>query len=169
MRKALMQILPILLLFVSCSAADKDLNTEKAAAGLGKAPEFSIVDLEGQSLTTADLKGKVVLINFWATWCPPCRQEIPDFIEAYKTLKDRGLVIIGLAVSDRESNVRRFVTDQGINYPVAMAPDSLVMAFEPGQYIPATIVVDTEGNIQDKHVGVMDTAMIERIFNDLKK
>ncbi|MBU4203444.1 MAG: hypothetical protein KKD59_05785, partial [Acidobacteria bacterium] len=59
--------------------------------------------------------------------------------------------------------------DQGINYPVAMAPDALVAAFQPGQYIPATIIVDPEGNIRDKHVGVMDKTKIERIFNEFKK
>ena len=72
-------------------------------------------------------------------------------------------------MSDRESNVRRFVKDQGINYPVAMAPDELVAAFQPGQYIPTTIIMDTEGNIRDKHVGVMDKTKIKSIFNELKK
>lgn len=162
-------ILSFVFLFVTCSASDNRSNAGADSAGLEKAPDFSVIDLDGNTLTNADLMGKVVLINFWATWCPPCRQEIPDFIEIYKELKDSGFVILGLAVSDRESNVRRFVKDQGINYPVAMAPDALVAAFQPGQYIPATIIVDPEGNIRDKHVGVMDKTKIERIFNEFKK
>lgn len=156
-------------LFVYGSASNTGSNAGADAAGLEKAPDFSVTDLEGNTLNNADFLGKVVFINFWATWCPPCRQEIPDFIKAYEGLKDEGFVIIGLAVSDREPNVKRFVKDQGINYPVAMAPDAVVAAFQPGQYIPATIIVDPEGNIGDKHVGVMDTAMIERIFKEYKK
>jgi peroxiredoxin len=162
-------ILSFVFLFVTCTASDTRSNAKMESAGLVKAPDFSVIDLEGNTLTSADLLGKVVLINFWATWCPPCREEIPDFIEVYKELKDSGFIIIGLAVSDRESNVRRFVKDQGINYPVAMAPDELVAAFQPGQYIPTTIIMDTEGNIRDKHVGVMDKTKIESIFNELKK
>jgi len=134
-----------------------------------QAPDFSLKDLKGNSVTLADYKGKVVFLNFWATWCPPCRQEIPDFIKAYDKHKADGLVILGVAVSDRENSVKSFVERNKINYPVAMGDMKIVQDYEPGQYIPATIVIDRNGNIHDKHVGIMDISQVEKIFQELSR
>jgi cytochrome c biogenesis protein CcmG/thiol:disulfide interchange protein DsbE len=143
-------------------------NAITAAQG-EKAPDFALKDLKGNDVTLADYKGKVVFLNFWATWCPPCRQEIPDFIKAYEKHKNDGLIILGVAVSDKENSVKSFVERNKISYPVAMGDMKIVKDYEPGQYIPATIVIDRKGNIRDKHVGVMDMAMVEKIFQDLSK
>jgi cytochrome c biogenesis protein CcmG/thiol:disulfide interchange protein DsbE len=146
------------------------LLSSPIAAGQGEqAPDFSLKDLEGNNVTLADYKGKVVFLNFWATWCPPCRQEIPDFIKAYEKHKDNGLVILGVAVSDRENSVRSFVEKNKISYPVAMGDEKIVQDYEPGQYIPTTIVIDRNGKIHDKHVGVMDMSQVEKIFKELSK
>ncbi len=146
------------------------LLSNPIAAGQGEqAPDFSLKDLEGNNVTLADYKGKVVFLNFWATWCPPCRQEIPDFIKAYEKHKDNGLVILGVAVSDKENSVRSFVEKNKISYPVAMGDVKIVQDYEPGQYIPATIVIDRNGKIHDKHVGVMDMSQVEKIFQELSK
>ncbi len=146
------------------------LLSNPIAAGQGEqAPDFSLKDLEGNNVTLADYKGKVVFLNFWATWCPPCRQEIPDFIKAYEKHKDNGLVILGVAVSDKENSVRSFVEKNKISYPVAMGDVKIVQDYEPGQYIPATIVIDRNGKIHDKHVGVMDMSQVEKIFKELSK
>ena len=140
------------------------------SAGQGQqAPDFSLKDLKGNSVTLADYKGKVVFLNFWATWCPPCRQEIPDFIKAYDKHKADGLVILGVAVSDRENSVKSFVERNKINYPVALGDMKIVQDYDPGQYIPATIVIDRNGNIHDKHVGIMDISQVEKIFQDLSR
>ena len=122
----------------ACSAPQ-----EKTAA-----PDFTVSDLQGRTFSLADFKGKVLFLNFWATWCPPCRQEIPDFIAAYKDLKGGGLEIVGLSV-DRltAEELAEWVKDVGINYPVALATREHVRAFQPGDYIPTTLVIDPEGNI----------------------
>ncbi len=132
------------------------------------APDFTVKDLQGKALSLADYKGKVLVLNFWATWCGPCRAEIPDFIEAYKENKSRGLEILGLSV-DRLSSEKllAFVEKAGINYPVALADKTIVEAYEPGEYIPATIVVDGKGVIRFRQVGQLDKAALVKLFNEL--
>jgi peroxiredoxin len=134
-------------------------------AGSTAAPAFEVKDLGGQSLSLDQFKGHVLVLNFWATWCPPCREEIPDLISVYNQYKSRGLTIIGLSV-DRLSvaDLAQFVKDNGITYPVALATQKIVADFEPGQYIPATIVVDKKGVIRSKHVGTIDSESLESLF-----
>ncbi|HEX2695947.1 MAG TPA: TlpA disulfide reductase family protein [Acidobacteriota bacterium] len=132
------------------------------------APDFAIKDLKGKALSLADYKGKVLVLNFWATWCGPCRAEIPDFIEAYKENKARGLEILGVSV-DRMApdKLLAFVDKAGINYPVALADRAIVEDYGPGDYIPATIVVDGKGVIRLRHVGRLDKADLVKLFNEL--
>jgi peroxiredoxin len=132
------------------------------------APDFSIKDLQGRTFSLADYKGKVLVLNFWATWCGPCRAEIPDFIEAYKENKARGLEILGISV-DRMApeKLLSFVGKAGINYPVALADRKIQEDYEPGDYIPATIVVDGKGVIRYRHVGQLEKAALVKLFNEL--
>ena len=98
------------------------------------APDFSIADLQGNTLTLSGYEGKVLFINFWATWCPPCRKEIPDFIEAYKELKAEGLEILGVSVDQTTAGaLLEWVRKTGINYPIALATPEIVQAYEPGE------------------------------------
>ena len=132
------------------------------------APDFSIKDLQGIAHSLADYKGKVLVLNFWTTWCPPCRTEIPDFIEAYKEKKTLGLEILGVSL-DRlaPEKLLAFVQKIGINYPVALADRMIVEDYEPGNYIPATIVVDGKGLIRYRHVGQLEKAALIKLFNEL--
>ena len=130
------------------------------------APDFTLTDLSGKSISLSDLKGKVIFVNFWATWCGPCRHEIPDFIEFYKENKDNGAVILGVSVDTSANKVRDFVDEYKINYPIAMATDSIVRDYKPGRFIPTTIIIDTEGMIQEKKVGVMDKATLEHFLKE---
>jgi peroxiredoxin len=132
------------------------------------APDFAIKDLRGKVISLADYKGKVLVLNFWATWCGPCRAEIPDFIEATKEHKARGLEILGVSV-DRMApeKLLAFVDRAGINYPIALADRAIVADYEPGDYIPATIVVDGKGVIRLRHIGQLDKADLVRLFNEL--
>jgi peroxiredoxin len=133
------------------------------------APDFKIQDLQGRTLTLADYKGKVLVINFWATWCPPCRREIPDFIEAYAELKDRGLEILGVSVDDMAGPaLLEWVRKQGISYPVALATPEMVAAYEPGDYIPATIIVDRKGVIRFRQAELMTKAALVKLFEQFK-
>jgi len=133
------------------------------------APDFTVSDLQGKTLRLADFKGKVLVLNFWATWCPPCREEIPDLITVYKEFQSQGLEIIGLSV-DRMTAERlnEWVTDIGITYPVGVATQDHVRAFKPGDYIPATLVIDPDGNIRHRHVGAIDKDTLVALFKQYK-
>ena len=129
------------------------------------APDFSVKDLEGNTLSLASYKGKVLVINFWATWCPPCRKEIPDFIEAYKELKVEGLEILGLSVDQTTAGaLLEWVRKTGINYPIALATPEIVKAYEPGEFIPATIVIDRKGVIRYRQSELMDKDTLVKLF-----
>ena len=163
MKTALPVILAAAVLFAAaapaCSAREE--NTP--------APDFTVTDLEGKTWRLADFKGKVLFLNFWATWCPPCREEIPDFIAAYKELRSQGLEIIGLSV-DRMTmeKLGEFTKDVGINYPVGLATQDQIRAFRPGDYIPSTLVIDPEGRIRHRHVGAMDKDTLAGLFKQYK-
>ena len=134
------------------------------------APNFSVKTLEGQTVSLADYKRKVLALNFWATWCPPCREEIPDFIETYKSLKDAGLEILGLSVDSLPlERLREWTGKAGINYPVAMATPRIIEAYRPGEYVPATILIDRKGLIRYRHVGAMDKDTLARLFKEFSK
>ena len=107
---------------------------------------FTLTDLNGKSWTLKDLRGKVVLLNFWATWCPPCRKEMPDLEALYRRLKPQGFVILG--ISDEEAaKIEPFINQQGITYPVLLDPGRKVNELFQIQGIPKTFVYDREGKI----------------------
>src|ERR1700736_6823969 len=120
------------------------------------APEFRLDDLDGKPLTLADAHGKVVLLNFWATWCGPCRAEIPDLIALQTKYKDN-LQIIGLVIdSDDDAEVRDIVRTQSINYPVAISSDQVRAQYGGIGALPTLFVLDTQGRVVQKHVGLRD-------------
>jgi peroxiredoxin len=107
---------------------------------------FTLTDLNGKSWTLKDLKGKVVMLNFWATWCPPCRKEMPDLEFIYKQFADQGLLILGVS-DDEPEKVRAFIQKQGTTYPVLLDPESKVNHLLRIEGIPKTFVYDRDGNI----------------------
>ena len=126
------------------------------------APAFHLNDLEGKPVSLAEAKGKVVLLNFWATWCGPCRAEIPDLVDLQKRYADK-LEIIALATQEDDADqVRRFVLHSGINYRVAMAPDNVVREYGGVAALPTSFVIDAQGRVVQKHVGLNDPTLYER-------
>jgi len=118
------------------------------------APDFTLQDLDGNSVSLDDFKGKVVILDFWATWCPPCIKEIPDFIQLYDQYKDKGFVMLGISLDQAGiSVVKSFAQKFKINYPILMNDGRVDKAYGGITYIPTTFVIDPAGNISKKHVG----------------
>lgn len=126
-----------------------------------EAPRFAAPDLEGQTVSLAAYRGKVVLVNFWATWCPPCREEIPELIALQNRYKDR-LQIIGIAQdSGSAAEVEAFATHMGINYPVVIGTPEIERGFPPTAYLPTTFMVDPDGKIAQKHIGMLNASLTD--------
>ena len=162
MKKLALILIPLTLIFFGCTEAEK---TNTPGDDYPQAPEFTLTDLNGNEISLSDYSGKVIFLNFWATWCGPCKKEIADFIEAYKQYKDRGMVIIGISV-DRVSpkSVQKFVEDYKINYPVAMYTSKIIKDYKPGRAIPTTIIIGPNGKIRHKKVGLMTKKILDHYF-----
>jgi thiol-disulfide isomerase/thioredoxin len=125
--------------------------------------DFSVTDLDGKVITSQALRGKVVLVNFWATWCPPCRAEIPDLIKLQQKYKE-DLVVLGISEDEGTvDEVRAFVAEHKVNYFVAITTPELAKVFRGVAALPTTFVIDREGKVVQRHVGQLnaDTAELE--------
>jgi cytochrome c biogenesis protein CcmG/thiol:disulfide interchange protein DsbE len=125
------------------------------------APAFTLTDLNGQKLDSSTLKGKVVLIDFWATWCAPCRKEIPRFVELQKQYGDQGLQIVGISMDDSAGPVRDFNQEFKLNYPVVMGDETTADAYGGVLGLPVNILVGRDGHIYAKHAGLTDLQALE--------
>lgn len=169
MRRALFLALVLTIsasgLFLFAQVAPSSASTEtRATADRAPAPDFSLIATDGKPLKLSDYKGKAVIVNFWATWCPPCRAEIPDMIELQKENESKGFSFIGIAIGDEEEKVKAFVAAQKMNYPVAMGSRELAMSYgkltQEGAIrgIPTSFVINAKGEVIDYFVGGRDKA-----------
>ncbi len=127
------------------------------------APSWKLKDVDGKEVTSEQFKGKVVVLDFWATWCPPCRAEIPGYIELQRKYMAEGLVIVGVSVdTEGPEVVRKFMKELGINYPIVMGDDDIVGAFAPIQGYPTTFIIDREGRVRNKKLGREPTDAYEK-------
>ena len=133
-----------------------------SASGHSQAPDFSLTDLNGQPLDLASYRGKVVPLDFWATWCAPCRAEIPHFVEFQNTYGPQGLQVIGVSMDDDLKPVGPFYQEYKMNYPVALGNDKLAQAYGGILGLPVTFLIGRDGRIQAKYVGAVDVAGIEQ-------
>jgi len=142
-------------------------DSTPSTTGGKPAPAFTLQDLNGKNVSLADFQGKVVVLDFWATWCPPCVKEIPHFIELYEQYKDKGLAMVGISL-DREGVgvVKAFVQKYQIKYPIMMTDGKVDKAFGGITSIPTTFLIDSAGNISKKYVGYNSKAVFEA---DIKK
>jgi thiol-disulfide isomerase/thioredoxin len=130
-------------------------------------PSFSLATLDGRTISPADWAGKVVLVNFWATWCRPCRQEIPALVALQERYRDT-LLIVGLSIDEGPpSDVKQFAEQYHLNYPIAIADAKLTDAFGGVPAVPSTYVVNTTGGIVQRYVGALDPASSEHTVRAL--
>jgi thiol-disulfide isomerase/thioredoxin len=130
--------------------------------GNKKAPDFTLKDTDGNEVTLSDYKGKIIILDFWATWCGPCRMSIPDLISIQSKYKD-DLIIIGISLDDgrTQGNVKPFMNSVGINYPVVFGTMDVVNDYGNIYAIPTSFIIDQSGNIVNSHIGLVPKENIE--------
>jgi len=159
--RALLGLFAVLVLFPFAGSVLAQLPVIRFVRDPDPAPDFKLKELTGKELSLEAFRGKVVLLNFWATWCGPCRAEIPELIALQNRYKDH-LLIIGLLVDDDdEKEIHKVVESEGINYPVALADPETRLAYGGIAALPTVFVINTEGRVVQKHVGLFDPALYE--------
>ena len=132
----------------------------------GSAPAFTLTDLNGKSVSLSDFRGKIIVLDFWATWCPPCRREIPDFIDLQREYGSRGVQIVGIALDEPEK-VQAFARQNGMNYPVLLGSDEISMKYGGIEGIPTTFIIDRDGKIVNRFEGFRPREVFEAEIKQL--
>jgi cytochrome c biogenesis protein CcmG/thiol:disulfide interchange protein DsbE len=139
---------------VSCRQAVEATGADRPALVGRTAPDFALTDLSGKTVRLADFKGKVVLLDFWATWCAPCREEIPDFVELQEQYAEQGFTLLGISLDEEGAEVvKPFAQQLGINYPVVIGNTEVSAAYGGMQALPTAFLIGRDGRILEAFVG----------------
>jgi cytochrome c biogenesis protein CcmG, thiol:disulfide interchange protein DsbE len=144
----------------------------RAAAGQGPdvgdlAPDFTLPSLDGRSVSLREHRGEVILINFWATWCPPCEREIPALQAAYDANKDKGFVILGVDIGESSQVVQPFAASHGVTYPILLDEQNRMLSQYRGLGLPMSVLIDRDGIIRQRHMGDLTQAELEGYLDPL--
>jgi cytochrome c biogenesis protein CcmG, thiol:disulfide interchange protein DsbE len=148
-------------------AGRRSAQKPKPTASGNLAPDFTLTDLDGHKLTLSDYRGKVVLLDFWATWCGPCRTEIPHFVEMQNKYGPQGFQVIGISMDDDAKPVHGFAQQYKLNYPIAVGDDKLADRFGGVMGLPVNFIIDRQGRIHAKYLGATDVSVFDSDVNDL--
>ncbi|NGP87665.1 TlpA disulfide reductase family protein [Fodinibius halophilus] len=174
-------IIPVALLIIACGAPNKKVsdstqtskgqtaNTQDSSQQQFKeAPDFTLKTMKGDTFTLSDHKGKVVVLNFWATWCGPCREEIPDFMELYKEMKNDGVLFVGVSLDDEGwAKVRPYANEMDINYPIMVDDDNVSRKYGPIRAIPTTLIINKKGQVEYVAPGMLTKEKLKPILTKL--
>jgi peroxiredoxin len=147
-----------------------DVSAEEGLIKGDMAPDFTLTTLDGKKVQLSDLKGKKIIVNFWATWCPPCKAEMPHMQNYYEDFaKDENVEIlaVNLTNGDKVESVQNFVEDYGLTFPIPMDVEGKVGETYQAITIPTSYMIDTKGRIQNKIVGPMDENMMKDFVSNL--
>jgi len=141
-------------------------HKSKSNAGVqmkdGVAPDFTLQSLDGKTVRLSDFRGKAVLLNFWATWCSPCKIEMPWFVELQKQYGPEGLQVVGVAMDDASTKeIADFAKEMGVNYPVLIGKESVGDAYGGVQFLPENFYIDRNGKVLDRAFGLKGRGEIE--------
>jgi len=173
MRRAVLIVVAVALLIgiwkLSHPAQPRKSGLGGASSSLGgaPAPDFSLPDLDGKPLDLTNYRGKVVLLDFWATWCTPCRDEIPHFVEWQDKYREQGLQVIGISMDDGPKPVREFYREFKMNYPVALGTEKLAASYGGVLGLPITFLIDRDGRVAAKFVGAVEMSSVEQQIKSL--
>jgi len=143
------------LVWTACSNGVTVKAAVKAEKDRKPAPEFALKDADGKTVHLADYKGKVVLLDFWATWCAPCKIEIPWFMEFEQQLKDRGFAVVGVSMDeDGWSVVKPYLQEMKINYRILLGNEQVGNIYGGVESLPTTFLIDRQGKIASVHIGL---------------
>src|SRR6266853_1269337 len=153
---------------ISCSSSSKRVTTSGESSNRKAAANFSLADANGVQVSLADYKGKVVLLNFWATWCGPCKIEIPWFMEFNKTYKDRGFAVLGVSLDeDGWKSVKPYLAEKKIDYTVVVGNDQVSKSYGDVESLPTTFIIDRDSRIAFVHMGLVGKDTYEKEIRSL--
>ncbi|MBD3609128.1 MAG: TlpA family protein disulfide reductase [Gammaproteobacteria bacterium] len=160
----------IALLAVSTGFFSQQYLASETSAASNYRPDFSLPDIDGKMRHINEWDGQVILLNFWASWCPPCRKELPDFVRLYEDYQDQGFVVVGVAI-DNKQDIIDFIDPIGVEYPVLISElDGIKIAQLYGNRLsalPYTVIIDRKGNIVSSHIQLLNYNDVEKMIKPL--
>lgn len=169
-RFGLVIVMALTILAIGCSEGKSDAPETASAAGVSSKSvlNFSLKDLDGNTVDLNQYHGKVVILDVWDTWCPPCRKGIPEFVKLYDQYRDQGLEIVGVALARKGiPEVKKFAEQYKINYTNLVGEPIIYQIFGQIKGIPTTFVIDKRGELKNKHVGYTPKATFEKEIQGL--
>ncbi len=157
-------VVAIVVIIVLMFALREDAPTSSASsASEATAPDFTVPTLDGQELSLSDFRGKYVLLNFWASWCPPCKAEMPELHDYYKTYQNRNFTLLAINVNDDPANAAAFIQANGFTFPVGLDTNGRVFNSYGGSALPTSFLIDPNGNlVKAWRPGAITRAMLEQ-------